>query len=526
MGRQPLVTLMATFSVAAGCGSGSGSVGGDAGTAVSDGLSSVPEAGGILSLDDLMDPVACKGCHPQQYQTWSGSMHAYAGESPVFVALNKRGQREAHLGDFCLRCHAPMAQQMGLSTDGSNLAEVPAKYKGVTCYFCHSVADVQGIHDNPIVLRSDGVMIGQLSDPAPTSAHASAYASWLDRDEWDSSTMCGSCHDIKTGAGTIERTYQEWAESVFAQKPGGATCSQCHMDQSTDLEPGAAGLGLPLRRLHDHGYPAIDLALIAFPETHTQRAQVQAFLDGALQSALCVRSEGGNATIQVVLDNVASGHGFPSGAAMIRRAWVELKAFVGDQIIYQSGVVPDGGSVVALGDPDLWLMRDCLLDDNNREAMPWAATHFESSALPAQLTFDRNDPNFYRSHVYEVFPRVRAAQVVDGGVASDGGVPESSGGPSLSAVPDRVQMRVRLESVGADFIENLIASGDLDPSFRNQIPVFNLGGDAPLEWTPTSANELFLDQSGAPVSCISKTNLKAQAGRVRASEISHCKPQL
>src|SRR5262245_27439779 len=69
-----------------------------------------------LDREALLDPEACQGCHPAAYQEWSGSMHAYASEDPVFRAMNQRAQRETgnELGDFCVKCHAPMAVAAGL----------------------------------------------------------------------------------------------------------------------------------------------------------------------------------------------------------------------------------------------------------------------------------------------------------------------------------------------------------------------------------------------------------------------------
>src|SRR5688572_9748953 len=100
-----------------------------------------------------MDPETCKTCHPKHYREWSGSMHAYASDDPVFLAMNARGQEEvATLGDFCVQCHAPMAVRTGATTDGLNLAELPRHLKGVTCYFCHTVSAVEGTHNNPLVL--------------------------------------------------------------------------------------------------------------------------------------------------------------------------------------------------------------------------------------------------------------------------------------------------------------------------------------------------------------------------------------
>ena len=65
--------------------------------------------------EELLKPETCKECHKEHYTEWSGSMHAYASKDPVFLAMNKRGQRETHndLGKFCVNCHAPMAVQAG-----------------------------------------------------------------------------------------------------------------------------------------------------------------------------------------------------------------------------------------------------------------------------------------------------------------------------------------------------------------------------------------------------------------------------
>src|ERR1043165_7437703 len=92
-----------------------------------------------LSVEELQNPETCKDCHQKHYDQWSGSMHAYASEDPVFVAMNKRGQRETNneLGDFCIKCHAPMAVNLGVAT-GTNFdpAALTPATKGITCYFC------------------------------------------------------------------------------------------------------------------------------------------------------------------------------------------------------------------------------------------------------------------------------------------------------------------------------------------------------------------------------------------------------
>jgi cytochrome c554/c'-like protein len=461
------------------------------------------------SRQQLMDPDTCKGCHADHYQDWSGSMHAYASDDPVFRAMNARGQRETNgaLGSFCVQCHAPMAVQAGATTDGTNLDSVPQALHGVTCFFCHSVAAVNGANDNPLQLSTDDVMRGPITDPFANTAHASSYTTLLDRDQIDSVKLCGPCHDIVNGHGAaIERTYVEWQASVFANQNGGETCGQCHLPQSPDLRQVGYVNGAPLRRYHSHAMPGVDLALAPFPaqdsQNQSQEQAVQAFLDTTLQSAVCVGQ--GTAGIRVILENVGAGHGFPSGASQDRRAWVEVIAKAAGKVIYQSGVVADGTPVVGLTDPDLWLLRDCLLDAQNDEvSMFWQAFGYESYLLPGQATFDQLDPRYYQSHIIQAFPQNAA----------------------LSAPPDDVTMRVRLQPIGLDVLNDLVGSGDLDASIPGQMTTLEVGTQPIVEWTAATAKPGFVDPTTqVPFACVTNTSFNYKGQTVPAPAHQHCKP--
>jgi hypothetical protein len=489
----------------------------DAGTPDAGGSAGTGGTGGStrLTREQLMDPDACKDCHPKHYEEWSGSMHAYAADDPVFIAMNKRGQRETNgqLGDFCVKCHAPMAVRTGATTDGLNLADVPQKLKGVTCFFCHTVNGVEQGHqsNNPLTLANDDVMRGPFNDPYVSSAHYAGYSVFLHRDRIESATLCGTCHDIVNGHGThIERTFAEWKESVFSQQIVGTTCGQCHMDQTVQLEPVANVANVPPRRRHSHLFAAVDNAVTPFPdEASVQRlvAANQALLNTTLQSVLCVRGFPGQASLFVVLDNAASGHAFPSGASQDRRLWVEIEAFSGGQRIYSSGVLQNDRQPVTdllATDPDLWIMRDRLFDDQGHEVHNfWDATCYDSLQLPARQTFSISDPRFYQSHVMKTYPN---------GVG---------GRFFLAAYPDRVRMRVRLSPIGQDVLQDLIDSGDLsDLRARDNAVVYDVG--VPLEWTAATVTETFVDQQGIPVSCISKTNLRGADPKTLAAPRSTC----
>ena len=464
--RRTLASLLLVLGVAGGCGSSGGS--------------SLPPTA-------LMDATACQTCHPVQYQQWAASMHAYATDDPVFLAMNARAQRESNgaLGTFCAKCHAPVAVHDKM-TDGNNLQALPQAAKGVTCYFCHSVTDVTDTHNNPLALASDGHLYGPFSDPVSPSPHDVSYSRYLDGATPESARACGSCHDIVNLQNAhVERTFAEWNATTLSQLPAGESCAQCHMA----ARDGAASATTPnkIRRIHDHGLAAVDLPVIANPP---QQAATQAMLDTALQATLCLNPA--TRRLQLTIDNTgASGHAWPSGATPDRRAWVELTAYAANQVIYASGnTEPVGAFPSALPledsspDPDLWLIRDCIYDGSGTPlTMFWQAVKLApSNQLPGLLIQNVNDPTTYQTHFMREYP---------------------SGG-TLATLPDHVTVAVHLQAIGDDVLNGLVASGDLDASVPAQIARYTLGGGAAVDWTPTAANAFQAPDAttGAVMTCV------------------------
>jgi hypothetical protein len=461
-----------------------------------------------LTRDTLLDPAACQTCHPNHFRDWQASAHAGASTDPVFVAMNARGQRETggQLGSFCVNCHAPMAVRDGQTTDGLNLPSLPAKYQGVTCFFCHSIDSIDGTHNASVTLADDLALRGEYQDPVPNVAHRSAYSSLHDGTRIDGAGTCGACHDIvvpATGA-AIERTYYEWSHSVFGTSSG-SSCIECHMTPSATMEPIANLPNVPPRTLHAHDFPAVDVPLD--PPSPSRESAITRALGDALQGALCVTGAGG---IRVVLDAVAVGHQWPSGAAQDRRAWAEVIAYQSGTVIYQSGVVADGAAVTAVtNDPDLWLLRDCMFDAQGQPVnMFWQAASTESNELPALATFDPLDPRFYQTHVVQRFHR---------------------DGTPLSAMPDRVTLRIRLQPVGVDVLTDLVASGDLDAGVVSAMPTFDVPltgpGGADLEWTPAAAAGLVtMSDDGTPETCVATQGFNVAAQQTLATNHMKCAP--
>ena len=463
----------------------------------------------VSGLEQLMDPKSCAECHSTQYAEWSGSMHAYASVDPLFVALNRQAQDEARVGNFCAHCHAPLAVKTGSTSDGTNLASLPERLQGVTCYACHNVSQITSTHNESVRLANDSVMRGSLSDALANDTHQSAYSPLHDRSRLESSLLCGSCHDVVNGHGiAIERSFAEWQASAFSGE-NGESCAQCHMAESPERGPIADVPGAPERERHSHQFPGVDLALTPFPRRAEQRAAVQSFLDTALQTALCVRGTGNDAKLVVIVANAAAGHQWPSGAAQDRRAWFEVAAFRGDRELYRSGAVASGSDPDPAGDRDLWLVSDCMLDESgNAVSKMWAAKRIDSNLLPGQLTFDTSSPLFYQTHVMRAFPKDPLA--------------------NLASYPERATLDVHLQPFPLRSFDELFA----DPErlgqdtesvaeLRQKLVPLNVGEQ--LVWTPEAAADAehgglaYVDQ-GVPMSCVTTTGMNAAADNFAATE--------
>lgn len=428
-----------------------------------------------LEVAELMKPETCMTCHPTHYREWSGSMHAYAADDPVFLAMNRRGQAATGgaLGDFCVKCHAPLAVQLGLTTDGLNLAEVPQWAKGIGCYLCHNVSDVQGTHNNPLVLAMDQTMRGGFRDPVRNSAHRSAYSPLVDADAQDSSKMCGACHDIVTPRGVhLERTFAEWQTTIFADPNPRQhlSCGQCHMISNTDViaeDPDAPVKLRPFGR-REHMFPGVDTALTSWPERAAQRAAIERDLSATVQAKLCVLpTNGGEITVR--LDAVGVGHAWPSGAAHDRRAWVEVIAYDADGVqLFSSGVVPDDKDPEEIGDPYLFGLWDRTYDERGQPAkFFWEVARVDSVLLRPTVTLDRFDPRYDHSTT-KTYPLGAVRPLVA-----------------------KVTMRVLIRPLPVRLLDALAADG-LPSSVKAELPTLELRGTR-LEWTPRTAVSLCVE---------------------------------
>lgn len=439
-------------------------------------LDSAAGSGGTVltsRLEDLYDPRTCQPCHAQHFSEWQSSMHAYAASDPLFIAMNERGQRETdgELGEFCVRCHAPMALALGLTRDGLNLPQLTGdpNAQGVTCYFCHNVDAVVDDHNRGLTLANDMTMRGGLgsrdagpsAEPntqraRPNSMHHSTYSPLHDGQAARSAALCGACHDIvNDNEVALERTYAEWQQSDVGPDSGQTrSCAACHMAR----HEGPAAPDGPVRTLHRHMWPGVDVALSdRHPGVEAQKAAIACAFEDALALTLTPRSAAFD-MFEVTIENRGVGHAWPSGASQDRRAWVELIAYdADDQPFFQSGVV-EPGAVVGEAEPDLVVLHDQLYD---ADAQP---VHMFWRAAPSA-----DHPRGYESRLIPNQGQQRISYALPGSAA-------------------RVTARLMLQAVGLDVIDDFagvslpiterVLSKDYSGSgaLRGRIPTISVPG--------------------------------------------------
>lgn len=440
-----------------------------------------------LENDPLLDPATCRDCHSTHVGEWEASMHAYAAADPVFLAMERRGQRETDgaLGDFCVRCHAPLAVATGKVTRGDELDNVPEHLHGVTCYACHAANDVGAAHNNGLIRKDDGVMRGPLSDPSPTSAHGSAYGSFQDQRTDASALMCGSCHDVVNQHGfAVETTYKEWLASIYGQRGESfrLTCGQCHMPGRN--APAHDAPGARVRRTHDHTMVGIDQAAAPWPGQDAAAEAIQRKLDGTIDSYMCVTRSGDDFYASFRFENAGAGHTWPSGAGHNRRAWLEVRAYStdanGDETLtYSSGVIDDDAAIVdsIATDPALALFRDELKDGPEEDAHPvhmmWEAKGVYNTRVPSPAP---------------------------AGPVALGGLPHGRFRFYLlgSEKPSRVEIAMKARAIGVEILQDLVDSGDLAPEDLPPNKTWTLGGSHRV-WT---ADPSVPKDSDADLNCV------------------------
>lgn len=360
--------------------------------------------------DPIQSSQNCSGCHgyydlaAEPLRPWSASMMGQAGRDPIFYATLAIANQDVDFGgEICLRCHAPGAWLAGRSTptNGSSLDPLQGDLDGVSCHVCHRMVDPIFAPENPV---EDAGILTALSSPPLTDPHSGSYVidpqdrrrgpfdlgqfffhQWRQSPFHRESLLCATCHDVSNpllerqpngswqlgplGAGhptadkhdmfPVERTFSEWANSVFAQaeidmggrfggdKPRVATCQDCHMPDLAGATGCTPGLGPPQRpdmpRHEFNGSNSWVLRAIRalYPDSETGLTQVTVDASVArnvamLRAAADVEAVERGGDLLVRVTNM-SGHKLPTGYGEGRRMWLNVRFYDGANLLAERG---------------------------------------------------------------------------------------------------------------------------------------------------------------------------------------------
>ena len=330
---------------------------------------------------------------------WRSSLMANSAKDPFWrakvqheVLVNPSHQLD--LEDKCTSCHAPLGH-FAAHHDGephytmAALLQDSLAMDGVSCLACHQQSQDAGNTFSGELTFDDSMAYGPYGagkDEMPLydlpmvtyTGYEPAYGGHIASGE-----ICAGCHSLVTqttdlegnytGADYVEQaTYHEWLNSAYADDgEDPQTCNACHLPRIDDpvvissgyvfLEPRApyglhymvGGNAQMLEIMRDN---VDDLGLAATAEqfdstlVQTRKMLREQTLEIEVVASDWIDEWGGS--VQLKLTNKA-GHKFPSGYPA-RRAWIEVKARVGNQTIWHSGAwSSENGSIIELDEAGL-----------------------------------------------------------------------------------------------------------------------------------------------------------------------------
>lgn len=230
----------------------------------------------------------CGTCHRDIHRTWAGSVHARSLENPVFLEAFRGIQiRDREKARVCVGCHAPMA-----GVTGDEGLERRVTWEGVTCDYCHSIADVTFKGTNPVARVEVGdVKRGPIRD-ADSMVHEVTYS-----ELHTGSLVCAPCHEYTNGEGqAVLTTYSEWLESEA--KTRGDTCQSCHMALARANVVDPRIRRTPHEQINLHEMPG---------------ARSLQQLHKALRTSMHFERGGDSVLMEVRIRNIGAGHAVPTG---------------------------------------------------------------------------------------------------------------------------------------------------------------------------------------------------------------------
>jgi hypothetical protein len=172
----------------------------------------------------------------------------------------------------------------------------------------------------------------------------------------------------------------------------------------------------------------------------------------------------------VVLETQA-GHRQPSGAAQDRRMWWQMLAYdsTGAMLPSSTGIIANGAIEEPANNPDkqLWMFHDTMYDATGQVTHDfWNAAMSTAhpngyqeplTTMPVQVSTDSTVPHYSQRTFRFSNPGEAAGQT------------------------SRLVGQLYVRPIGQDVLQDLVATGDLDPSIPALVPTIGMPGTA-IDW--------------------------------------------
>lgn len=349
-----------------------------------------------LKVSDFEPPEVCAECHTEIYNQWNGSMHSHAWNDPVFQALWRMGTKETNglTEKLCAGCHTAIGtiseEILKKDTNGEyQISEIATK--GVQCDVCHTVESTSFLsakghepHNATLVLKPGNTKYGPHKD-AKSDHHEVAYSELHTKAEF-----CGNCHHVyhPVNGFPIERTYDEWKHSVYAQN--NIVCQDCHMASVEDAievartlkkvkSPGKAANDGPQRdHVFKHYFVGGNFTIPTVLGTPKTSEMAKKRLKSAAQLEIIspeTVKAGELGTVKVKVINVGAGHNLPTSLTEVRQMWLDVQITdSAGKKLFHSGWLDKKHNI----DPEATIFHSYAMDkDGKHTVKPWEVVRFE-----------------------------------------------------------------------------------------------------------------------------------------------------
>ena len=405
---------------------------------------------------EFTPPDVCSGCHPKQYEEWTGSVHALAFHDPVYQGeLNKAVKAVGHeISRQCEGCHSPAGMVTGEIKKPGIAGLSPMALAGVSCDICHSISGVTHwqtpSHEpengsfilTPGVDGKDGAKLIKRGPFKPSDSCGGGFHECVESSLHLQADLCAGCHQVYHYEAhfPLEATYLEWKHGPYAQR--NILCQDCHMVDIEMFKRTADDFIKPDRSVYRHYFNGANYLLYHLAEGAAKKAgdEKQAAIIKEkyemavkrLQSAADIEitpiyQSGRLTELKVRVKNVRAGHNLPTSLTNIRQMWLEITARdeKGD-IVMTSGAIDAQGQLPA---NTRLLNSDGMGNDFHVAVDPWVVTAFSRhDTIPPRgykdVHYGLSAPQGASNISLEVKLRYRQA---DQGIAEAllGAVPES-----------------------------------------------------------------------------------------------------